>query len=96
MKTILIGTFLVILAVILLFVIAWTCESARVKRFTLNYECLKSFINDAPIDEENYKAICCDFAEIYCTTDNEKWLVKKLWSEFMFKFDKYNKYKVKK
>jgi hypothetical protein len=71
---------------IFLFIASFFIAELQKKRFTLQYETLKDFINKAPLDKENYQAIYDMFNETYCYSDGDVKLIKNLWTDFRVKY----------
>jgi len=75
-----------IAVIMFLFIASFFIAELQKKRFTLQYETLKDFINKAPLDKENYQAIYDMFNETYCYSDGDVRLIKNLWTDFRVKF----------
>jgi len=69
-----------------LFIAAFAVARLQAKKFIIEYEILKDFINEAPVNKEYYQAIYDMFNEMRCYSDNDKILVTQLWGKFEFKF----------
>lgn len=72
--------------VVVMLIASFCVADMQKKKFDVEYETLKDFIHIAPIDKENYQAICDMFNETYCYSDDNMILIKHLWFEFQFKF----------
>ena len=72
--------------VIFIFIASFFVAELQKKRFTVQYETLKDFINKAPVNQKNYDAIRDMFDETYCYSDNDQTLVSNLARDFRAKF----------
>jgi len=80
------AVFILIILGMLIFIASFVVAELQTKKFKIEYEILKDFINKAPINKENYQAIYDMFNDTYCYTDDEKLLIQNLWRDFEAKF----------
>jgi hypothetical protein len=95
LSTIIIGILILGFILVVIFITTGAYINLMTVRWKVEYEVLKDYINRSDITIESFRGIEESFNELCCNTDNELKLKKKLWSEFMFKFDKVNPYKVR-
>jgi len=83
------AVFILIILGMLIFIASFVVAELQTKKFKIEYEILKDFINKAPINKENYQAIYDMFNDTYCYSDNDKILVTQLWREFEYRFKSF-------
>jgi hypothetical protein len=79
-----------ILFIMVIFIIVWTSADAKDRKFNNEYTYLREFISNSKTDRLSYSAIRNDFNDIVCYNDSQKALVKKLWSDFIYKFREFS------
>lgn len=72
-----------------IFIASFFVAELQKRKFTVQYETLKDFIDKAPVDQKNYDAIRDMFNETYCYSDDDCKLISNLAKGFRAKFREY-------
>lgn len=80
---------IIIAILIFLFIVAYFVSKLSAFRFKMNYEFLKECVNNREVTKENYDRIMSEFSDLYCHTEAEQALIKKLYLDFQYRFREF-------
>lgn len=80
---------IIIAFLIFLFILAYFVSKLSALRFKMNYEFLQESVKNRAVTKVNYDLTMSDFSEMYCNTEAEQALIKKLYLDFQYRFREF-------